>query len=224
MTTATTGVTTISTVRTDADAVVGSGPIPAGQDRAQAAAIHRTSMNPHNAEPTRPTWRRAFPATARTRIIAWVLLLVMVALGLVTFVTWPLLVSATNMRMEEALRFEVEEFGELTTPGVNPRTGEAFRTVDEVIREAIAYNIARPNEKFLGYINGEYRTQSRQEPGAQEVLARDPESPVTPVCNRTAAARSCARRTARCPLARSRGRYPSSCSRRTVRRDRMRTC
>ena len=115
------------------------------------------------------------PSTARTRIIARVLLLVMAALGIVTFVTWRLLVSVTNTRMDEALRFEVEEFTELTEPGVNPRTGESFRTVDEVIREAIAYNIARPNEKFLGYVDGGYRTQSRQEPGAQEVLARDPE-------------------------------------------------
>ncbi len=123
----------------------------------------------------RPRWRRVLPSTARTRIIAWVLLLVMAALGIVTFVTWRLLVSVTNTRMDEALRFEVEEFTELTEPGVNPRTGESFRTVDEVIREAIAYNIARPNEKFLGYVDGGYRTQSRQEPGAQEVLARDPE-------------------------------------------------
>ncbi|WP_233213332.1 sensor histidine kinase [Mycobacterium hubeiense] len=101
------------------------------------------------------------------------LLLVLAALGVVTFVTWRLLVSATNARMDEALRFEVEEFTELTAPGINPRTGEPFTTVDEVIREAIAYNIARPNEKFLGYIDGRYRAQSRQEPGFPEVLARD---------------------------------------------------
>ncbi len=118
-------------------------------------------------------WRRVLPSTARTRIIGWVLLLVMAALGVVTFVTWRLLVSATDARMDEALRFEVQEFNELTSPGVNPRTGEPFGSVDEVIREAIAYNLARPNEKFLGYVDGRYRTQSRQEPGTPEVLARD---------------------------------------------------
>lgn len=129
---------------------------------------------PHNA-PDRPRWRRMLPSTARTRIIAWVLLLVLAALGIVTFVTWRLLVSGINARMDEALRFEVSEFTELTAPGVNPRTGEPFATVDEVIQEAIAYNIARPNEKFLGYVDGEYRTQSRQEPGTSEVLSRDPD-------------------------------------------------
>jgi two-component system OmpR family sensor kinase len=126
------------------------------------------------AEPTPPPlWRRLLPSTARTRIIGWVLLLVMAALGVVTFVTWRLLVSATDARMDDALRIEVQEFSELTSPGVNPRTGEPFGSVEEVIREAIAYNLARPNEKFLGYVDGTYRTQSRQEPGIPEVLARD---------------------------------------------------
>ncbi|MGW0162285.1 sensor histidine kinase [Mycobacterium sp. NPDC003323] len=123
--------------------------------------------------PVRSTRRRLLPSTARTRIIGWVLLLVLAALGIVTFVTWRLLVSGINTRMDEALRFEVQEFAELSAPGINPRTGEPFAGVDEVIREAIAYNIARPNEKFLGYVDGEYRTQSRQEPGTPEILAGD---------------------------------------------------
>jgi two-component system, OmpR family, sensor kinase len=116
-------------------------------------------------------WR---PTRARTRIIGWVLLLVLLALGVVTLVTWRLLVQATDHRMEEALRFEVDEFAGHTASGINPRTGQPFRTVDEVIGEAIAYNVARPNEKFLGYVDGVYRTQSRQEPGTPEMLADDP--------------------------------------------------
>lgn len=131
-------------------------------------------MTDHADRPaTTPLWRRLLPSTARTRIIGWVLLLVLTALGVVTFVTWRLLVTSVDARMDDALRIEVEEFAELTSPGVNPRTGEPFRSVDEVIREAIAYNLARPNEKFLGYVDGRYRTQSRQEPGNSEVLARD---------------------------------------------------
>ncbi|BBX19518.1 two-component sensor histidine kinase [Mycolicibacterium duvalii] len=123
----------------------------------------------------RPLWRRLLPSAARTRIMAWVLLLVLAALLIVTFVTWRLMVSTVNGRMDEALRYEVEEFTELTAPGINPRTGEPFVGVDEVIREAIAYNLARPNEKFLGYVDGGYHTQSRQEPGIPEVLAGDPD-------------------------------------------------
>jgi len=113
------------------------------------------------------------PSAARTRIMVWVLLLVLAALGVVTFVTWRLLVSVIDARMDRALRVEVEEFAELTAPGVNPRTGQPFASVEEAISEAIAYNIARSNEKFLGYVDGKYRTQSRQQPGFPEVLAED---------------------------------------------------
>lgn len=63
---------------------------------------------------SRRRWRRLRPWTARTQIIAWVLLLVLTALGVVTFVTWQLLVRAVDARMDEALRFEVQEFAELT--------------------------------------------------------------------------------------------------------------
>lgn len=116
---------------------------------------------------------RVLPSAARTRIIGWVLLLVFTALGLVTFVTWRLLIAATDARMGQDLRFEIQQFTELATPGVNPRTGAPFTDVDEVIREAIAYSVAKPNEKFLGYVEGQFRSQSRQQPDQQDVLARD---------------------------------------------------
>ncbi|HXV93991.1 MAG TPA: HAMP domain-containing sensor histidine kinase [Pseudonocardia sp.] len=144
-----------------------------------------TGARPEAAEPATTTQplpviaparrRRWWPSTARTRIIAWVLLLVLTALALVTLVTWRLLVQATDRRMDQALRSEVEEFTSLTGPGVNPTTGLPFASLDEVLSSAITYNLARPNEKFLGYLDGEYRYQSRQEPGSEIVLARDPE-------------------------------------------------
>ena len=100
-------------------------------------------------------------------------MLVFTALGLVTFVTWRLLIAATDARMQQELRFEMQQFAELTAPGVNPRTGTPFASVDEVIREAIAYNVARPNEKFLGYVDGVYRAQSRPQSDGHASLAGD---------------------------------------------------
>jgi len=73
--------------------------------------------------------------------------------------------------MDEALLVEVQEFAELTGPGIDPGTGEPFAGVEELIREAMAYNIARPNEVFLGYVNGSYLTKSPQQPGTPDVLA-----------------------------------------------------
>lgn len=116
-------------------------------------------------------WRR--PSRARTRIIGWVLLLVLAALGVVTLVTWRLLIQQTNDRMNDALVSEVEEFREVVS-GPNPRNDLPFATIDEVLDAAIAYNTARPNEKFLGYIDGEYALQSRRADNAPPVLQDNP--------------------------------------------------
>ena len=118
--------------------------------------------------------RRILPSAARTRIIGWMLLFLIAALAVATFSTWRLLVSAVNTRMDEALLVEVQEFAELTGPGIDPGTGAPFAGVEELIREAMAYNIARPNEVFLGYVNGSYLTKSPQQPGTPDVLAGDP--------------------------------------------------
>lgn len=122
----------------------------------------------------RSTLSRILPSAARTRIIGWMLLFLMAALAIATFATWRLLVSAINTRMDEALRVEVKEFAELTGPGINPGTGAPFTGVEELVRAALAYNIARPNEVFLGYVDGAYLTRSPQQPGTPDVLPGDP--------------------------------------------------
>jgi two-component system, OmpR family, sensor kinase len=147
-----------------------------------ATTVDRTApfgyARPADPEPPMPVapvrrsrWR--WPSTARTRIIGWVLLLVLAALSVVTFVTWLLLVQATDERMDAALDAEIREFATLTESGINPETGAPFTSVDEVLRAAITYNLARPNEKFLGYVDGAFAYQSRQQ--APIRLAQDAE-------------------------------------------------
>jgi signal transduction histidine kinase len=126
---------------------------------------------PAGPAPHRPRWQR--PTTARARILGWVLLLVLAALGGVTLVTWQLLLRDTNTRMAAGLVNEVEEFRAVVAQGVNPRDGRPFASIDEVLDAALAYNTARPNEKFLGYIDGAYVAQSRQTGGAPEILRAD---------------------------------------------------
>ncbi len=116
--------------------------------------------------------RRWVPRAARTRIIGWVLLLVLLALAVVTFVTWRLLIRTIDERLDITLASEVTEFKTIVESQVNPETGEPFESVSEVVRTLITYNLARPNEKFLGYVDGEYRYQSRLQ--APIVLGEDP--------------------------------------------------
>ncbi|CAM3027058.1 HAMP domain-containing sensor histidine kinase [Saccharomonospora xinjiangensis] len=112
-------------------------------------------------------------STARARIIGWMLLLVLVALGALTLATWRLSVGDVDRRMDDALRSEIEEFSTLTESGIDPATGQAFTGIDEVLNAAITYNLARPNEKFIGYVDGTFAYQSRQK--APVPLASDPD-------------------------------------------------
>lgn len=118
--------------------------------------------------------RRAGRATAaRTRIAGWVLLLVLASLGVVTLVTWRLLIDESDRRIDEALTAETAEFARVTGTGVNPTTGRPYGSVDEILRSVIAANAARPNEKFLGYLDGEFRWESRRT-SPQVLLRADP--------------------------------------------------
>ena len=64
-----------------------------------------------------------------------------------------------------------EEFRRIVEGTFDPRTGRPFESVADVLQTMITYNLARPNEKFLGYVDGEYRYQSRIE--APVLLSRD---------------------------------------------------
>ncbi|BBF99872.1 MULTISPECIES: sensor histidine kinase [Pseudonocardia] len=101
------------------------------------------------------------------------LLLVLSSLGVVTLVTWLLLIDETDRRIETALTSEIAEFARVTETGVNPTTGQPYGSVDEILRSVIAANVARPNEKFMGYLDGEFRWESRRT-SPRVLLREDP--------------------------------------------------
>ncbi|MHA6780395.1 ATP-binding protein [Pseudonocardia saturnea] len=145
---------------------------PAPQARTAPAGYVATGGAPPAAPRPRPSrWHR--PGTARTRIVGWTLALVLLALGVLTLVTWQLLIRAADDRMRSALLSEVTEFGSVVDDGINPRTGLPFASIDQVLEAAIAYNTARPNEKFLSYVDGVFAFQSGRADGTPEILAPD---------------------------------------------------
>lgn len=101
------------------------------------------------------------------------MLLVLASLGVVTLLTWMLLIDETDRRIDGALNSEIAEFARVTETGINPTTGRPYSSVDEILRSVIAANVARPNEKFLGYLDGRFRWESRRT-SPRVLLREDP--------------------------------------------------
>ncbi len=106
--------------------------------------------------PERPTWRervRAATGSARVRIVA-VFLILLIAAGTVALVAVrAVLLARLDERIEAQLRQETDELQTLAREGMDPRDGEPFGTrVDRLFEVFLSRNIPDRNEAFLGYI------------------------------------------------------------------------
>jgi len=98
-------------------------------------------------------------ATTRLSVRAKVLgsVLLMAALGMATAEAASFAVQSRRLdiRLDKALQQEVSEFRTLAEQGVDPATGKPFRGVRELLRTALARNIADENETFLALVDGQ---------------------------------------------------------------------
>ncbi len=103
--------------------------------------------------------RRATPArwllrSARIRLIAWQLVVVLVALLASTLVTREFLLARMDDRIDREIRQEVAELRALATTGVDPQTGEPFRDARRLMRFDLQRNSPDRNETLFSLING----------------------------------------------------------------------
>jgi len=98
---------------------------------------------------------RRWAPSVRLKVLAVVVLTA--ALGMVVAETTSYVVQSRRLdvRIDEALTQEVEEFRLLAANGVDPRTGEPFRSVPQLLETALARNVAERNETFLALLDGE---------------------------------------------------------------------
>ena len=117
------------------------------------------------------TARGARNVSVRTRILASVL--VMSALGLA--VSGAVANAIQTQRILDGvdadLSQEVEEFRTLASRGVDPETGERFRSVDQLLVIALERNVPSSNEMFLTYLGGQPHRYSAG--GVSEILTSD---------------------------------------------------
>ena len=100
--------------------------------------------------------RRRFFASARVRILASYLVLLLFSTVVGTIVLREVLVARAGERVDDALVQETEEFRRLARDGRDPRTGEPFGSdVRAILEVFLDRNVPGEDEAFFGYVDGE---------------------------------------------------------------------
>jgi two-component system OmpR family sensor kinase len=123
-------------------------------------------MPPRDAEPQ----PRRFFSSARARILASYLILLLFSTAVGTIVLREVLLARAGERVDDALVQEIEEFRRLAEDGRNPETAEPFgNDVRAIFDVFLARNVPAEAEAFYTYAYGEPHEQ-RYAPSLQERL------------------------------------------------------
>jgi two-component system, OmpR family, sensor kinase len=104
--------------------------------------------------PERQDWYRAV-RSVRTRILAAYVILIALSAAIALLGVRSLLHSQLEERVQEALEQEIREFDQLVTVGIDPRTGNRFRSVNAVFEVYLDRNVPSQEEGILTFVNGE---------------------------------------------------------------------
>jgi two-component system OmpR family sensor kinase len=116
----------------------------------------------------RPRRRRVL-ASARTRILASYLILLLFSTVVSIVALREVLLARAGERVDDGLVQEVEEFRRLARDGRDPRTGEPFgNDVRAIFDVFLARNVPGEREAFYTYVNGELHETSFA-PGLREL-------------------------------------------------------
>jgi two-component system, OmpR family, sensor kinase len=116
--------------------------------------------------------RRRFFASARARILASYLILLLFSTVVGTIVLREVLLARAGERVDDALVQETEEFRRLAEDGRNPRTGDPFGDdVRAIFRVFLSRNVPGEREAFYTYAAGEPHDERYAPTVEQERLA-----------------------------------------------------
>ncbi|GGA61892.1 two-component sensor histidine kinase [Pseudoclavibacter endophyticus] len=93
-------------------------------------------------------------ASVRVRLVTAVVVLLALALGVLTFLDISLQRQQVISRIDTELDRRWNELIQLTATGVDPETGRAFETADQLVRVALQRTVPAPNEGELGIVDG----------------------------------------------------------------------
>jgi hypothetical protein len=108
--------------------------------------------------------RRRFFASARARILASYLILLLFSTVVATIALREVLLARAGERVDDALVQETEEFGRLARIGRDPRTSRPFgNDVRAIFEVFLSRNVPAEREAFFTYAGGVLRDQRRAE-------------------------------------------------------------
>jgi len=129
--------------------------------------------------PVSPSGRwRGFsaPSSARVRILGWYVLLLALALGTALLATRVVLRADVNQRIDTELRLEAAEAQTIATSGFDPKTGEPFTTIEQLLAAHLAVSTIEPDAALItlldGVVNGHVDPSSGAHPDQDQDLVR----------------------------------------------------
>lgn len=117
----------------------------------------RRSRAPH---PRRARWRDS----ARVRLFAAQVLIVLLALGASLLITRQVLLERETTRVDDELSQEVDEFRALAATGVDPLTGRAFDDPRRLLRLHLQRSVPQEDETLFAIVDGVPDSRVAQEP------------------------------------------------------------
>jgi two-component system OmpR family sensor kinase len=123
-----------------------------------AIPLSQPSESVETLSPERQDWYRAV-RSVRTRILAAYVVLIALSAAVALLGVRSILHSQLEERVQEALEQEIREFDQLVTVGIDPRTGNRFRSVNAVFEVYLDRNVPSPEEGILTFVNGEIDRQ-----------------------------------------------------------------
>jgi signal transduction histidine kinase len=114
---------------------------------------------------------RRISRSARTRILAWVLVPVVVVLGLTFATSLAILTSDKQAQIDGHLLREATELSNLARDGVDPATGRQFQSATGLLNTFISRTATDPNETMFIIIDGEAVAKTSDTPAVR--LDRD---------------------------------------------------
>lgn len=128
---------------------------------------------PASEPPRRARWRDS----ARVRLLAAQVLIVLLALGTSLLIARQVLVERDETRVDDELTQEVEEFRALAATGVDPVTGRPFDDPRRLLRVHLQRSVPQDDETLFAIVDGAPDSRVAQEPPVR--LDLDPDAVAT---------------------------------------------